>query len=298
MKKTLLTNPAFRYIFEIIVIVFSVSLSFYIQDILNEREKIELKNAALSGVLEDLESDKNSFSYGIRVNDIRISNIQKFLKKDISNDVISYLRRYYGFTGNDSNYKALVSTGSLEVIDNKSLFKNINNYYMTNYKMLNDGADRDQELFMKFIDYTEKKYKIDSVSNFIENSFFKVNFDKKGEKYAPSFGMMGTVMGLIVMMNGFELEGKELSETMTDLLGGMGTALITTLYGVLFANFIFGPIAGKLETLSGIEVRHRTVVMEGIMSIHSREHPIIVKERLMTFVPIADKENENKVDEK
>ena len=101
------------------------------------------------------------------------------MKKDISNDVISYLRRYYGFTGNDSNYKALVSTGSLEVIDNKSLFKNINNYYMTNYKMLNDGADRDQELFMKFIDYTEKKYKIDSVSNFIENSFFKVNFDKK-----------------------------------------------------------------------------------------------------------------------
>lgn len=156
MKKALLTNPAFRYIFEVIVIVFSVSLSFYIQDILNEREKIELKNAALSGVLEDLESDKNSFSYGIKVNDIRISNIQKFLKKDISNNVISYLRRYYGFTGNDSNYRALVSTGSLEVIDNKSLFKNINNYYMTNYKLLNQGADRDQELFMKFIDYTEK----------------------------------------------------------------------------------------------------------------------------------------------
>ena len=156
MKKSILSNPAFRYIFEVFVIIFSVTISFYIQDILNEREKIELKNAALSGVLEDLESDKNSFSYGIKVNDIRISNIQKFLKKDISNDVISYLRRYYGFTGNDSNYKALVSTGSLEVIDNKSLFKNINNYYMTNYKLLNQGADRDQELFMKFIDYTEK----------------------------------------------------------------------------------------------------------------------------------------------
>tara|TARA_A100000164_G_C21834095_1_gene736798 strand:+ start:382 stop:1065 length:684 start_codon:yes stop_codon:yes gene_type:complete len=178
MKKSILSNPAFRYIFEIIVIVFSVSLSFYIQDILNEREKIELKNAALSGVLEDLESDKNSFSSGIRVNDIRISNIQKFLKKDISNDVISYLRRYYGFTGNDSNYRALVSTGSLEVIENKLLFKNINNYYMTNYKLLNQGANRDQELFMKFIDYTEKKYKIDSVSNFIENAFFKVNYGK------------------------------------------------------------------------------------------------------------------------
>ena len=102
-------------------------------------------------------------------------------------------------------------------------------------------------------------------------------FLKKREKYAPSFGMMGTVMGLIVMMNGFELEGKELSETMTDLLGGMGTALITTLYGVLLANFIFGPIAGKLETLSSIEVRHRTVVMEGIMSIHSESIQLLLK---------------------
>ena len=50
------------------------------------------------------------------------------------------------------------------------------------------------------------------------------DFFKKGEKYAPSFGMMGTVMGLIVMMNGFELEGKELSETMTDLLGNGNSA--------------------------------------------------------------------------
>ena len=143
-----------------------------------------------------------------------------------------------------------------------------------------------------------KIYMFTEMANMANRHKNGADFFKKGEKYAPSFGMMGTVMGLIVMMNGFELEGKELSETMTDLLGGMGTALITTLYGVLLANFIFGPIAGKLETLSGIEVRHRTVVMEGIMSIHSREHPIIVKERLMTFVPIADKAIKVDVDEK
>ena len=139
-----------------------------------------------------------------------------------------------------------------------------------------------------------KIYMFTEMANMANRHKNGADFFKKGEKYAPSFGMMGTVMGLIVMMNGFELEGKELSETMTDLLGGMGTALITTLYGVLLANFVFGPIAGKLETLSSIEVRHRTVVMEGIMSIHSREHPIIVKERLMTFVPIADKDIEHK----
>ena len=139
-----------------------------------------------------------------------------------------------------------------------------------------------------------KTYMFTEMANMANRHKNGADFFKKGEKYAPSFGMMGTVMGLIVMMNGFELGDKDLSETMTDLLGGMGTALITTLYGVIFANFIFGPIAGKLETLSSIEVRHRTVIMEGIMSIHSREHPIIVKERLMTFVPAADKELEDK----
>ena len=41
MKKALLTNPAFRYVFEIFVIVFSVTISFFIQDVLNDREKIE-----------------------------------------------------------------------------------------------------------------------------------------------------------------------------------------------------------------------------------------------------------------
>ena len=43
MKKALLTNPAFRYIFEIFIIVFSVTISFFIQDVLNDREKIEHK---------------------------------------------------------------------------------------------------------------------------------------------------------------------------------------------------------------------------------------------------------------
>ena len=75
MKKTLLTNPAFRYIFEIIVIVFSVTLSFYIQDILNEKEKIEQKNLALIGVIEDLKNDVRNFNNAINLARRRIKNI-------------------------------------------------------------------------------------------------------------------------------------------------------------------------------------------------------------------------------
>jgi len=49
MKNALLTNPAFRYVFEIFVIIFSVTISFYIQDILNKKDKEKLKNNTLQG---------------------------------------------------------------------------------------------------------------------------------------------------------------------------------------------------------------------------------------------------------
>ncbi len=58
MKKSILTKPAFRYIFEVFIIVFSVTVLFYIQDELNERDKMELKNESLRGVLIDLDKDK------------------------------------------------------------------------------------------------------------------------------------------------------------------------------------------------------------------------------------------------
>tara|TARA_A100001011_G_scaffold67080_2_gene68269 strand:- start:44 stop:199 length:156 start_codon:yes stop_codon:yes gene_type:complete len=50
MKKSIINTLAFRYIFEIIVIVFSVTLSFYIQELLNDKNKVELKNIGLNGV--------------------------------------------------------------------------------------------------------------------------------------------------------------------------------------------------------------------------------------------------------
>ena len=64
MKNSILSNPAFRYIFEVFIIVFSVTISFYIQDELNERDKMELKNESLKGVLIDLSKDKDFYDEG------------------------------------------------------------------------------------------------------------------------------------------------------------------------------------------------------------------------------------------
>ena len=109
--------------------------------------------------------------------------------------------------------------------------------------------------------------------------------------YAPAFGMLGTVLGLIVMMNNFSSGNEgidasyDVAERFAELLAGMGLALITTFYGVFFANMIFLPIGGKLKRLSENEMMLKSIVVEGIISIHAREHPILIKEKLMTFIP-------------
>ena len=106
--------------------------------------------------------------------------------------------------------------------------------------------------------------------------------------YAPAFGMLGTVLGLIIMMNKFQMSGEtssiefNVAEQFASLLSGMGTALITTFYGVFFANMVFLPIAGKLKRRSENELMLKNIVLEGIISIHGREHPILIKEKLMT----------------
>ena len=113
--------------------------------------------------------------------------------------------------------------------------------------------------------------------------------------YAPAFGMLGTVLGLIIMMNKFQMSGEtssidfNVAEQFASLLSGMGTALITTFYGVFFANMVFLPIAGKLKRRSENELMLKNIVLEGIISIHGREHPILIREKLMTFVALSER---------
>ena len=111
--------------------------------------------------------------------------------------------------------------------------------------------------------------------------------------YAPAFGMLGTVLGLIIMMMNFTTGGGDIdlgadysvADRFSELLRGMGLALITTFYGVFMANMIFLPIGGKLKRRSENEMMLKNIVVEGIISIHAREHPILIREKLMTFVP-------------
>ena len=170
MKNSILNKPAFRYIFEIIVIVFSVTLSFYIQNVLNEKEKIELKNLGLKGVLSDLKKDKELFLLSVDQIKERSLIIDSIIdpKFKISNEMINNgVKRYWGFIGQDRNYNSMLSTGSIEYIGNYVLQEKIHDYYITEYNLLKDFAQQDEKHFNEIEKYMNSKFKVDYVEDFM-----------------------------------------------------------------------------------------------------------------------------------
>ena len=103
---------------------------------------------------------------------------------------------------------------------------------------------------------------------------------ERGSSVAPAFGMLGTLVGLINMLRNMNLEGGGASSLGAD----MGTALMTTLYGVILAHMIFNPIANNLRSRDAEEVLCKMIIVEGIMSIQSGENPKFLREKLLTFM--------------
>lgn len=92
----------------------------------------------------------------------------------------------------------------------------------------------------------------------------------------PAWGMIGTLIGLINMLNDMQDTSK--------LGPSMAIALITTLYGSLLSNFVCNPVAWKLKSKSGDEVLLKEVMIEGMLSIQAGENPRIIEEKLKAFL--------------
>lgn len=106
-------------------------------------------------------------------------------------------------------------------------------------------------------------------------------FDAFG-KYAPAFGMIGTLIGLVAML-----------ANMSDpsaIGAGMAAALLTTLYGAIIANCIFCPLADKLALRSDHELLTKSIIIKGVMSIQSGDNPRVVEQKLKTFLPPSTRE--------
>ncbi len=96
-------------------------------------------------------------------------------------------------------------------------------------------------------------------------------------RFAPAFGMIGTLMGLIMMLS-------DMSDPST-IGSGMAVALITTLYGAIVSNAACLPFAEKLSFLNKQEMLCMEIIVRGIMAIQSGENPRVVEQKLNTFLP-------------
>jgi len=101
---------------------------------------------------------------------------------------------------------------------------------------------------------------------------------------APTLGVTGTVMGLVHMM-------EKLNDPST-MGPAIAAAFIATLYGVASANVVFIPLGSKLAARSDGEKFVHTLILEGLVSLQAGENTMTIEERLKTFLPPAQRQQE------
>ncbi len=101
--------------------------------------------------------------------------------------------------------------------------------------------------------------------------------------FAPALGMIGTLIGLVQMLQ---------SMGNPDSIGpAMAVALLTTFYGSVMANLIFMPIAGKLRTRSRKEATGKEMIIEGVIALSTGENPRLLEQRMRSFLPSSRHES-------
>ena len=97
----------------------------------------------------------------------------------------------------------------------------------------------------------------------------------------PAWGMIGTLIGLILMLQNMN--------DASSIGPSMSVALITTLYGSILANYICAPTANKLKANNAQEVMLKEILIEGLLSIQAGENPRVIEEKLKSFLPPSDR---------
>jgi len=117
------------------------------------------------------------------------------------------------------------------------------------------------------------------------------NEDKQAAKffsaaggYAPTIGIVGTVMGLVHV-----LENLARPEELGHLIAG---AFVATLWGVLSANLIFLPIAARLKRLGELEIARMELAIEGVAALQSGSNPRMIAQKLRSLLPAAQRDAE------
>lgn len=122
------------------------------------------------------------------------------------------------------------------------------------------------------IDHIEEVLTRESRS-FTEKNVIAERVFRIAGSFAPMFGMMGTVIGLIAMLHKIKDPAA--------IPAAMGLALVTTLYGLILSALVFKPISGKIRDKNNTETQKREIIILGIIAIKNGENSYKIKEKLL-----------------
>ena len=199
---------------------------------------------------------------------IKIPSVLRKLLFRPKDDRVSIIKML-GDLSHKSRQQGLLSLeDDIEEVENELLASGL--------QMVVDGteADRIRQILELELDSIDRRHRIGQDV-----------FNKWGE-LAPGFGMLGTLIGLIIMLSNL----KDPSTIGT----GMATALLTTFYGSLAANLIFLPIANNLRIQTDEEIFTGEMIIDGMLEIQAGSNPRLIEEKLATYLsPIEKKELED-----
>ncbi len=150
---------------------------------------------------------------------------------------------------------------------------------------LESAAEEADDMFLKrALQLAVDGHEVPAIESILNNEIDQIKERHKSgaeiftalASYSPAFGMIGTLIGLVLML-----------QSMNDpsTIGpSMAIALITTFYGAVMANLAFLPIAGKLRSRSQEELLYKELTMEGVLSISLGDNPRIVEQKLISYL--------------
>ncbi|MCF7858633.1 MAG: MotA/TolQ/ExbB proton channel family protein [Candidatus Cloacimonetes bacterium] len=155
-----------------------------------------------------------------------------------------------------TSFKSIIEKGSVKIIP----------FLLKGITLVTDGED---------IEHIDEVMSRDSRSitekNIIAERVFRI-----AGSFAPLFGMMGTVIGLIAMLNKVKDPAA--------IPAAMGLALVTTLYGLILAALVFKPLSGKIRDKNNTDTRAREIIIAGVILIKKNENSHKIKEKLLGYL--------------
>ena len=196
---------------------------------------------------------------------LKIPNVMKVLLLSPKDDRVGLLLMFSELSKKARQNGLLSLEDDISSMDNELL--------STGLQMVVDGMDADtiREILELNLDAIERRHRIGQEV-----------FTKWGD-LAPGFGMLGTLIGLIIMLG-------ELDDPST-IGSGMATALITTFYGSLASNLFFLPIANNLKSQTDEEMFTGELIIDGILEIQAGSNPRLIEERLVSYLSLEEKED-------